>query len=55
MEEIAGEQDHVDVVFSSEAHDFVEGFPAIVATDRITFVVADMAVCCYQDADCIGG
>lgn len=44
MEEIACQKDHVDISFLGQAHDFIEGFPTIIAPDRIAFVVADMIV-----------
>lgn len=44
VEEIASEQDHVDIAFFRQAHDLMEGLPAVIATDGIAFVVADMVV-----------
>lgn len=51
MEEISSEQNHVDVSFSGQAHDFIESLPTVVAPDRVAFVVADMIVCGDEDTD----
>lgn len=51
VEEIAGEQDHIDIAFLGQTHNLVKRLPAVIATDRISFVVADMVVCCHEDAD----
>ena len=54
MEEIAREKNHVDVTLLGEAHDLVEGLPAVVATDCIAFAVADMIVCGDKDTNGVG-
>ena len=46
VEEVAGQKNHVDVAFFGQAHDFVEGLPAVVAAVGVSLVVADMVVCC---------
>lgn len=51
MEEIPGEEDHVDVSFPSQAHDFVKTSPAVLPTPGISFVVPDMIVGSDQDTD----
>jgi hypothetical protein len=44
VEEIASEEDHVDIALLGQAHDLVEGFPAVISSDGIAFVVADMVI-----------
>lgn len=36
-----------------KVHDFVEGPPAVILADGVSFFVADMIVCCNQNADCV--
>ena len=54
MEKIASKQYHIGIALVGQAHDFMEGFPAIVAANMITFVVSDMIVCCYQNINRVG-
>ena len=46
VEQIAGQENHVDFAFFGQTHDFVEGLPAVVAADGIALVEADVVVCC---------
>lgn len=55
MEQIPRQEDHVDILFFGQTHDFVEAVCTVVAADSIAFVVAYVAVCGYEDTDCIGG
>lgn len=32
----------------------MEGFPGVVAADVISFIVADMTVCCDENFDSVG-
>ena len=41
------------VSLAGEFHDLVEGGVRVVASDGIAFRVADVVVCCDEDADCI--
>jgi hypothetical protein len=54
VEEIACQKDHVDISFLGQAHDFVEGFPAVVASDMVAFVVSNMIVRCDEDTNRVG-
>lgn len=51
VEEIAGEQDHIHVPLLSSGHDLVEGFPTIIAADRVSLAIANMIVCRNQNAN----
>lgn len=55
MKEVASEENHVYVPLLCRDHDLVERLPAVISTDGITFTIADMVVCGYQDADRIVG
>ena len=51
VEQVAGKQYHVYIfVFGKHEH-FVEGLPAVICADGISFAVADMRVCGDQDPD----
>ena len=51
VEKVTSQKDHVDIAFPRQAHDFVESFPAIVATDGVAFAIADMIVRCDENAN----
>jgi hypothetical protein len=51
VEEVAAEEDHVDIALLGEAHDFVKGAPCVVAADGGALEGADVAVGGYQDAN----
>ena len=53
MEQITSEEDHVYITFLCQTHDFMEGLPAVVAADGVSFVVADMTVGCDEDTDSV--
>jgi hypothetical protein len=53
VEEITSKKHHVDIASLGQTHDLVEGFPAIIASYRVAFVVTDMVICGDQYADCI--
>jgi hypothetical protein len=54
VEQIACQEYHVDVSFLGQAHDFVKSFPAVVAPDRVAFIVADMIIRCDEDTNRVG-
>lgn len=54
MEKVTCEENHINVASLGELHDFVESLPAIVATNGITFIVADMVVSGHKYANRIG-
>lgn len=54
VEKVTSEKDHIDVASLGELHDFVESLPAIVATNRIAFIVANMIVSGNEYANGIG-
>lgn len=45
MKKVSCEEDHVDISFFGQAHDFMEAFPAVVASDWVALIVANMIVC----------
>jgi hypothetical protein len=51
VEEIAPEEDHVDILGARELHDFVKGSPAVILADGISLLKPNMIVGRYQDAD----
>lgn len=51
MEQVTAKQYHVDVSLLRQAHDFMEAFPAVVAPNVVSFVVANMTVSSYQYPD----
>lgn len=55
MEQIPGQQDHIDISFFREAHDFMKGFPAIVTTNMVTLIKPDMIIGRHEDANSIRG
>lgn len=44
MEQVSGQEYHIDIPFLGQAHYFVEALPAVVPTDRVSLVVADMII-----------
>lgn len=54
MEQITGQENHVDIPSLGQLHDFVEGLPAIVATNRVALIIADMIVSGHEYAYRIG-
>ncbi len=55
MEEVPGQEHHVDVLFAGQAHDLVKTLPAVVAAGGVALGVADMAVGGDEDADGVCG
>lgn len=54
MEQVPGKKDHVYIPRFGKTHYFVEGFPRVVAADVVSFIIADMTVCCDEDSDSVG-
>ena len=54
MEEVSGKQDHVDIFVFRQAHNLMEALPAIITTNVISLVVADMTIRSDEDADGVG-
>jgi hypothetical protein len=46
-------QDHINVMLLCQAHDLVEGLPAVVLTGGIDLLVSDMAVRGDKDPDSV--
>jgi hypothetical protein len=44
VEQIAAEEDHIDIVGAGELHHLVERPPTIVLADRISLLVSDMVI-----------
>lgn len=44
MEQVSSQEDHINISFLGQAHYFVEALPAVVPTDGISLVVADMII-----------
>lgn len=51
VEQVARQQHHVDVAVLRKTHHLVERLPAVIAADRVAFVVADMGVRGEEDAE----
>jgi hypothetical protein len=51
VEKVTAMENHVDIVFLSEAHDFIESLPAIITTGLVTLTVTDMAICSHENAN----
>lgn len=51
VEQVTRQQHHVDVAVFGETHHLMERLPAIVATDRVAFIVADMGIRGEEDAE----
>ena len=50
MEEVSSEQHHINILLFSKRHDFMEAFPAVIASYGISLGVTNMAIRGYQDA-----
>jgi hypothetical protein len=44
VEEVAAEQDHVDILSAGELHDLVKGAPAVILANGISLLKADMVI-----------
>jgi hypothetical protein len=44
MKQVSSQENHVNIPFLGQAHYFVEALPAVVPTDGISLVVADMVI-----------
>ena len=44
MEQVSSQENHINIPFLGQAHYFVEALPAVVPTDGISLVVADMII-----------
>lgn len=51
MEEVAGQEDQIDIVLASQAKDLMEALPTIIATDGIALVAPDVIVGRDENAD----
>lgn len=54
MEEVSSKKHHVDVLLFCQTHNFVEALPAVIATDGVSLVIADMAVRRNEYTDRVG-
>jgi hypothetical protein len=53
MEQITGEQDHIDISFSGKSHDLVKSLPTVLATNGISLAVADMIIGGDEDLELV--
>ena len=53
VEEIASQHDHVDIVSLGQDHDLFKGLPAVILSDGVSLLVADMIVRRHENANCI--
>ena len=53
VEQVSAVQDHIDVMFFSKTHDFVECLPAVIAPYWITLIVAHMTIRGYENPDSV--
>jgi hypothetical protein len=51
VEKVTCQENHVDIAFPRQAHDFVECLPAVIAADRVAFSVSDMIIRCDENAN----
>lgn len=49
MKEIADEEEHVDFMVASELKNLSKSLDGISSSNRVSFVVSDVVVSCYQD------
>ena len=53
MEEVTGEEDHVNIAIFGQTHDFMERLPGVITSDRVSFVGSDMVVGGDEDGNCV--
>jgi hypothetical protein len=51
VEKVTCQQDHVNIAFPRQAHDFVECLPAVITADRVAFSISDMVVRCDENTN----
>lgn len=56
VEQIAGEEDEIDLLLNSKLEDLAKGVDGILSTDGVLLGIPDMIVCGEQDAEAaVGG
>jgi hypothetical protein len=51
VEKVTRQENHVDIAFPRQAHDFVESLPAVIAADRVAFSISDMVIRCDENTN----